>query len=61
MQSNLYLLDTSIWLDVLPAGDRNANLRTRVDELLAADLVAMTGMVHLELWVSLAPTVCGLS
>ena len=49
MQSNLYLLDTSVWIDVLTPGVTNADLRTRVDELLAADRVAITGMVRLEL------------
>jgi len=49
MQSNLYLLDTSVWLDVLPPAGTNADLRVRVGELLAADRVATTGMVRLEL------------
>ena len=49
MQSNLYLLDTSVWLDVLPAGGTNADLRDRVDALLTADRVATTSMVRLEL------------
>ena len=49
MQSNLYLLDTSVWLDVLPPGGTNADLRVRVDALLTADRVATTGMVRLEL------------
>ena len=49
MQSNLYLLDTSVWIDVLRSGGTNTGLRARVDELLAADEVAITGMVRLEL------------
>ena len=49
MQSNLYLLDTSVWIDVLKAGGTNTDLRDRVDALLAADRVAITGMVRLEL------------
>ena len=49
MQSKLYLVDTSVWLEVLPPGDRSPGLRSRVDELLAADKVAITGMVRLEL------------
>ncbi len=49
MQSNLFLLDTSVWLDVLPSGGTNLSLRDRVDALLAADRVAITGMVRLEL------------
>ena len=49
MQSSLYLLDTSVWLDVLPPGGTNPNLRDRVDALLNADRVATTEMVKLEL------------
>ncbi|MDA1128644.1 MAG: PIN domain nuclease [Chloroflexi bacterium] len=49
MHSNFYLLDTSVWLDVLPPGGANTDLRVRVDALLAADQVATTGMVRLEL------------
>ena len=49
MQSNLYLLDTSVWIDVLKAGGTNTDLRDRVDALLAADRVTITGMVRLEL------------
>ncbi|NQW23227.1 MAG: PIN domain-containing protein [SAR202 cluster bacterium] len=49
MQSNLFLLDTSVWLEVLPPRDTNPDLRIRVDALLAADQVATMGMVELEL------------
>jgi len=42
-------LDTSVWLDVLPPSGTNTDLRDRVDSLLAADRVATTGMVRLEL------------
>ena len=49
MQSSLYLLDTSVWLDVLPPGGSDLELRERVDALLTADRVATTGMVRLEL------------
>ena len=49
MPNKLYLLDTSVWLDVLPPGGTNADLRVRVDSLLTADRVATTGMVRLEL------------
>ena len=49
MQSSLYLLDTSVWLDVLPPGGTNSDLRIRVDALLTADRVATTEMVRLEL------------
>ncbi len=49
MKADLFLLDTSIWLDVLPVGRGSSSLRQRVDALLSADLVATTGMVRLEL------------
>ena len=49
MQSNLYLLDTSVWLDVLPPRGGNTDLRVRVGALLTEDRVATTGMVRLEL------------
>tara|TARA_B100000745_G_C19834918_1_gene276469 strand:+ start:72 stop:488 length:417 start_codon:yes stop_codon:yes gene_type:complete len=49
MQSNLFLLDTSVWLDVLPPGGTNLSLRDRVDALLAADRGAITEMMRLEL------------
>jgi len=48
MQSSLYLVDTSVWLEVLPARG-SSELRQHVDALLAADVVATTGMVRLEL------------
>lgn len=44
-----FLVDTSVWLEVLPAGTGDTPLRRRIDELLAADVVATTGMVRLEL------------
>ena len=49
MQGETFLLDTSVWLEVLPPGRQNTGLRDRVDALLAADAVATTGMVRLEL------------
>ena len=49
MQDNLFLVDTSIWLEVLPSGRGTPALRGRIDALLSADLVATTGMVRLEL------------
>ena len=49
MPSDLFLVDTSIWLEVLPPGRNNQSVRDRIDELLAADHVATTGMVRLEL------------
>ena len=49
MRSDLFLVDTSVWLDVLPPGGSNSGLRDRIDSLLAADRVAATGMVRLEL------------
>lgn len=49
MNGNLFLVDTSIWLEVLPARRGMAALRGRMDALLAADAVATTGMIRLEL------------
>ena len=49
MPSDLFLVDTSIWLEVLPPGRGYQSLRERIDALLAADQVATTGMVRLEL------------
>ena len=49
MKDSLYLVDTSVWLDVLPRGKADSELRERVDALLTADLVATTGIVRLEL------------
>ncbi len=49
MKADLFMLDTSIWLVVLPMGRGSSSLRQRVDALLSADLVATTGMVRLEL------------
>ena len=49
MPAERFLIDTSIWLDVLPSGGGDEQLRQRIDELLAADVVATTGMVRLEL------------
>jgi hypothetical protein len=49
MRVEYYLVDTSIWLDVLPPGRGSEELRQRIDGLLAADLVATTGMICLEL------------
>ncbi|MBL7210114.1 MAG: PIN domain-containing protein, partial [Dehalococcoidia bacterium] len=49
MKDSLYLVDTSVWLEVLPRGKADSELRQRVDALLAADLVATTGIVRLEL------------
>lgn len=49
MRDSLYLIDTSVWVDVLPPGQATSGLRERVDTLLASDRVAITGMVRLEL------------
>lgn len=49
MTDELYLIDTSVWLEVLPRGSVNASLQQRVDALLSADLVAITGTIRLEL------------
>ena len=49
MSDDLFVVDTSIWLEVLPAGRGTPALRDRIDGLLSEDLVATTGMVRLEL------------
>ncbi len=49
MRDDLFLLDTSIWLEVLPPERGSSSIRDRVDSLLSADRVASTGMVRLEL------------
>ena len=49
MRGEIFLLDTSIWLEVLPSGRGSPALRERVDALLSTDSVATTGMVQLEL------------
>lgn len=49
MTDELYLIDTSVWLEVLPRGRANVSVKERVDGLLGADLVAITGMIRLEL------------
>ena len=49
MTDELYLIDTSVWLEVLPRGRWNASMKQRVDGLLGADLAAITGMIRLEL------------
>jgi predicted nucleic acid-binding protein len=48
MPSNLCLIDTSVWLQVLPTGRNAPGLRERVDALLAADQAVTTGIVRLE-------------
>jgi hypothetical protein len=49
MTHDLFLIDTSIWLEVLPPGRGVLALRNRIDALLSADRAATTGMVRLEL------------
>ena len=49
MPSDLFLVDTSVWLEVLPPDRGFQSLRERIDALPAADQVATTGMVRLEL------------
>ncbi len=49
MKTDLHLVDSSVWLEVLPPGGSASSLRARIDSLLAADAVATTGMVRLEL------------
>ena len=49
MKADLYLVDTSAWLEVLRPGSVVPGLVERVDTLLAADAVATAGVVRLEL------------
>lgn len=49
MINELFLVDTSIWLEVLPPRRGSQDLRERIDGLLAADAIATTGMIRLEL------------
>ena len=49
MSPNLVLVDTSVWIEVLPPGKAGSHLQERVANLLAEDRVAITGMVLLEL------------
>jgi hypothetical protein len=49
MQDDVFLVDTSIWLEVLPPGRAVPALRNRIDALLSADRVATTDIVRLEL------------
>ena len=49
MRDELFLVDTSIWLEVLPPRRGSQQLRERIDQLLTADRVATMGMVRLEL------------
>lgn len=48
MSSSLYLIDSSVWLEVLARGREAPKLRGRVDQLLEQDRAATTGMVRLE-------------
>jgi len=49
MRNSLFLVDTSVWIEVLPSRRGSQTLRQRVDALIAEDRVATTGMVLLEL------------
>ena len=49
MRGELFLVDTSIWLDVLPRSSVRPALSEGISELLLADEVATMGMVLLEL------------
>lgn len=44
-----YLIDTSVWLDVLPRQPRHAALRMRVDALVATGTAVTVGVVRTEL------------
>lgn len=45
---SLYLIDSSVWIEVLRARRARSPLHERVDELLAAGLVITVGLVRLE-------------
>jgi hypothetical protein len=49
----LYLIDTSVWIPVLRRRGRGplTPLQERVDELISADAVAVTGIVRTELLI----------
>ena len=49
MRGDLFLVDSSVWLEALPARTAGQEIRDRVDTLLAEDRVATTGMIQLEL------------
>lgn len=45
---SLYLIDSSVWIEVARRGSDHTSLRARVEELLAGGLVVTVGMVRLE-------------
>ena len=49
MPSELYLVDSSLWIEVLHPDRSQPDSRRRVDALLAADAVATMGLVKLEI------------
>ncbi len=49
MRRELYLVDSSVWLEVLPPQRGSQALRRRIDQLLEADVVATIGLIRLEL------------
>lgn len=49
MDTTLCLIDTSIWIEVLPPGRARQDLRERVRSLVAARQGLTTGMVRCEL------------
>lgn len=48
-RDQLHLIETSVWIPTLRRGDAPVGLRERVRALTAADRVATTGIVRLEL------------
>lgn len=52
-ETDLVLIDSSVWIPLLRRGNRSETLVLRevVDALLAADAVAITGVIRLELLV----------
>ncbi len=49
MKADLWLVDTSVWIEVMPSRGAIPELRERLDMLIAEDQVATTGMILLEL------------
>lgn len=49
MTTDLFVVDSSVWIQILPSSARDSGLRERVDHLLAHDQVAIAGIVRVEL------------
>ncbi len=48
MKNDLFLIDSSVWVDVIEVGRGEEDLRNRVRDLIRLDRVVGTGMVRLE-------------